>query len=136
MDIVMSHQAGYSNTVATSGTALTPNQIDQLKRISNNIVVAYDADEAGMNASEKVWKLALSRGMDVKVAEFPEGDDPAEIIKVDSLKWKEIIKKSYEKNKHKKIYSVCECGGSYTGLKNGNRFIRHSKTKKHQNYLL
>lgn len=94
MDLLMAHQSGYSNTVATSGTAATPLQVDQLKKISKNIVVAYDADSAGVAAAEKVWKLAMSNGMDVKSALIPEGEDPAEIIKESPEKWKEIVKKS------------------------------------------
>jgi len=70
--------------------------------------------------------------------------DNSDKIKQRVIEWKnknyertrELQKKSYEKNKHKKVYNVCECGGTYTGLKSGNRYIRHEKTKKHQNYLL
>jgi len=81
MDVVMSHLAGYSNTVALSGTALTFEQITQLKRLSNNIVFALDADSAGVQSSGKSADMALSAGMDVKVARIPEGVDPADLVK-------------------------------------------------------
>ena len=81
MDVVMSHKAGYSNTVALSGTALTLEQITQLKRLSNNIVFALDSDSAGVASSGRSADMALSNGMDVKVARMPEGIDPADLVK-------------------------------------------------------
>jgi len=56
--------------------------------------------------------------------------------KKNNVRRRAAVKKSYEKNKHKKVYNVCECGGTYTGLKGQHRYIRHSKTKKHQDYFL
>jgi DNA primase len=80
MDIIMCHQAGFQNVVATSGTALTPEHLTLLRRISNRVIMAFDADKAGFNAATKAWQLALSLGMEVKIAEFKEGKDPAEVI--------------------------------------------------------
>lgn len=89
MDLLMSHQAGFRNTIASSGTALTDSletkengvsNLGLVKRLSNNIVLAYDADKAGLAASERASKIALSMGMDVKVAKMPEGIDPADLI--------------------------------------------------------
>lgn len=80
MDIIMSHQAGFNNVVATSGTALTPEHLTLLRRISNRVIMAFDADKAGVNAATKAWQLALSLGMEVKIAEFKDGKDPADII--------------------------------------------------------
>jgi DNA primase len=96
MDILMAHQAGYSNTVASSGTALTEDQLKMLNRISPKVVIAYDSDSAGFNASEKAWKTALSLGMDVKIAPLPKDTDPADILKSakGTEEWKELIKKS------------------------------------------
>ena len=94
MDVIMSHQAGYPNTVGVSGTALTQDQLTLLNRLSKNIVMAFDADRAGIASAGKGAALALSMGMDVKVARLPEGVDPADLIKEDKDKWKEAIKNS------------------------------------------
>ena len=94
MDTVMSNQAGYPNTVGVSGTALTRDQLTLLNRLSKNIVMAYDADRAGITSVGKGATLALSMGMDVKVARLPSGVDPADLIKEDKDKWKDAIKNS------------------------------------------
>jgi DNA primase len=94
MDVVMSNQAGYPNTVGVSGTALTRDQLTLLNRLSKNIVMAFDADKAGIASAGKGAALALSMGMDVKVARLPDGVDPADLIKEDKDKWKEAIKNS------------------------------------------
>ena len=93
-DVLMSHQSGYRNTVATSGTAISDEQLDLLGRLSKRLVIALDADNAGFKASERVWKMALEKGMDVKVAVMPEGKDPADTIKENPNSWKNIIKNS------------------------------------------
>ena len=94
MDLLMSHQAGFSNTVATSGTALTENHLHILKRFSNRIMVAYDADGAGWRASKRAWEMALSLGMEIKIAEIPEGFDPADLILKDKNLWTDALKNS------------------------------------------
>lgn len=93
-DVILSQQAGYHNTVAVSGTALTEFQIDLLKRLSDRMVIALDGDGAGFRASEKAWKIALSKGMDIKVGRMDKNQDPASIIQNDTEQWKEIIKKA------------------------------------------
>jgi len=94
MDVVMSSQAGYPNTVGVSGTALTRDQLTLLNRLSKNIVMAFDADQAGIASAGKGAALALSMGMDVKIVRLPEGVDPADMILKDKAKWKEAIKRS------------------------------------------
>ncbi|MFA5840735.1 MAG: DNA primase [Candidatus Paceibacterota bacterium] len=104
MDLILSHQAGFKNTVASSGTAMADsilskeniiNNLGLITRLSKNIVLAYDADKAGINASNRFTKIALSLGMDVKVAEMPEGMDPADLIsKVGLDAWREAIRNS------------------------------------------
>jgi DNA primase len=93
MDTVMAHQAGYGNTIASSGTALTVMQLEMLNRFSNKMVIAYDVDKAGINASKKAWQIALSLGMDVKLANL-KNDDPAEVIKKNKNDWRLAIKES------------------------------------------
>lgn len=94
MDLVNLHQAGLKNTVASSGTALASEQIIKLKRLSERMIMAYDGDSAGFLATNKSAKLALSLGMEVKVAHFPENKDPADLAKDDPKKLREIIGQS------------------------------------------
>jgi len=94
MDLVLSHQAGYRNTVAVSGTGLTHEHLTLLDRLSKRLVMAFDADTAGIASSGRAAALALSRGMDVKVARVPVGKDPADCINEDPRLWKQAIKDS------------------------------------------
>lgn len=84
-DLVLSHQAGYTNAVAVSGTAFTPHHLALLERLSTRIVLALDSDRAGVTAVKRVSGMMLSRGMDVKVARIEGGKDPADIIKVNPM---------------------------------------------------
>ena len=85
MDLIMAHQAGTPNTVAVSGTALTEKHLVLLKRLSDNLVFAFDADEAGLVATLRAFQLALLAGMNVRVAAIPDGKDPADFIKAHAL---------------------------------------------------
>ena len=91
MDLVMSHQSGLENAVAVSGTALTDKHLLSLKRLSNNLIMAFDADEAGISASRRAVELAVSLGLELKMAAFPEGLDPADVAKDDPKKLNTII---------------------------------------------
>ncbi len=90
-DVVMTHQAGYHNAVAVSGTGLTPHHVMLLQRLSNRVVLALDADKAGIAAVKRAAELMLARGMDVKVARMPDGEDPADIIAKDQAEFKKVI---------------------------------------------
>lgn len=92
MDMLMCHQAGWENTVATSGTALTPEHLNILKRASPNIIISYDNDKAGMRASQKAFNMALNIGFNVKAVRIGDGKDPADVIAKDPNIWKEAIK--------------------------------------------
>jgi DNA primase len=92
MDLIMSHQAGFTNVVASSGTALTPEHLKLLKRISSRIIMSFDSDNAGAKAAERGWVLALAGGMEVKVAAIPKGFDPADLILKDKEEFKEVLK--------------------------------------------
>ena len=104
MDLILSHQAGYKNTIASSGTALSDSTISRenvisnlglVRRLSENIVLAFDGDKAGFNASTRAGKIALSLGMDVKVAALPPSVDPADLISKSGVPaWKKAIKNS------------------------------------------
>jgi DNA primase len=91
-DAIMAHQMGYTNTIATSGTALTDEQLTILSRSSSRLVIALDADGAGFKASERAWKMALAKGMDVKIARLPQGKDPADLALENPDLWKEAIR--------------------------------------------
>jgi len=82
-DVVLSHQAGYHNAVAVSGTALTPSHVSLLQRLSNRVVLALDADKAGINAVKRAANIMLPRAVDLKVARLHGGKDPADLVKED-----------------------------------------------------
>ncbi|MBI3019719.1 MAG: DNA primase [Parcubacteria group bacterium] len=79
MDVLLTHQAGVKNAVATSGTALTGEHIGRIRRFTEKIVFAFDADAAGLSATERGLKLALKEGMEVRLAHLPHGMDPADL---------------------------------------------------------
>ncbi|MEA3399330.1 MAG: DNA primase [Patescibacteria group bacterium] len=102
MDLILSHQAGFTNTVAVSGTALTEttsneskiNNLGLVKRLSSNVIFAFDGDESGIRAVSRSGMIAFSLDMQVKVAFLPLGKDPADIILENVDQWKNIIKNS------------------------------------------
>ena len=75
-DVISMHQHGIENVVASSGTALTSEQIKLIGRFTKNITILFDGDSAGIKASFRGIDLILSEGMNVKVVLFPEGEDP------------------------------------------------------------
>ncbi len=75
-DVIQMVQRGVENVVASSGTALTPEQIRLINRLTKNITVLFDGDAAGLRASLRGIDLILEQGMNVKVCTFPEGEDP------------------------------------------------------------
>ncbi|WP_372932180.1 DNA primase [Mariniphaga sediminis] len=81
-DVLSMHQAGIENVVASSGTALTSEQIRLIKRFTSNITIIYDGDEAGIKASLRGIDLVLEEGMNVKVLLLPGGEDPDSFAKM------------------------------------------------------
>jgi len=75
-DVIQFHQTGIKNVVSSSGTALTSDQIRLINRLTKNITVLFDGDEAGIRASLRGIDLILEQGMNVKVCTFPDGEDP------------------------------------------------------------
>lgn len=103
MDLLMSHQIGLDNTVALSGTALNKdinisdemvNNLGLIKRLSSNLVFAFDGDEAGLRATRRNAMIALSLDMQVKIVNPLDGRDPADIIKNNPSEWKDLIRNS------------------------------------------
>ena len=93
MDVIACHQAGMENVVATSGTAMTEIQVRLLKRYTDNMALAFDADSAGQNAAKRGIDIALAEGMNVKVIRIPEGKgkDPDECLKQNKEVWFESV---------------------------------------------
>ena len=83
-DVISFDQAGIHNVVASSGTALTPDQIRLISRLTPNITVLFDGDPAGIRASLRGIDLILEQGMNVKVVAFPDGEDPDSFAKSNS----------------------------------------------------
>jgi len=80
-DVISFHQSGIENVVASSGTALTSDQIRLVNRLTKNITVLFDGDAAGIRASIRGIDLILEQGMNVKVVQFPDGEDPDSFAK-------------------------------------------------------
>ena len=80
-DVIQMHQRGIENVVSSSGTALTPEQIRLINRLTKNITVLFDGDAAGLRASLRGIDLILEQGMNVKVCSFPQGEDPDSFAK-------------------------------------------------------
>ncbi|WP_370897125.1 DNA primase [Chryseobacterium gossypii] len=76
MDVISLHMAGIENVVASSGTSLTTEQIKLIKRLTENVTILFDGDNAGIKASFRSIDMLLTEGMNIRVLLFPEGDDP------------------------------------------------------------
>lgn len=81
MDVIALHQAGFENAVATLGTALTQEQAAIIKRYCDEVVICYDADEAGQKATQRAINILRPTGLNIKILKVPDGKDPDEFIK-------------------------------------------------------
>ncbi len=130
IDLVLAHQTGYRNTVATSGTALSDSEVTRenvvtnlgiLRRLTENLVLAFDGDKAGMSACERAGRIALSLGMDVKAADIPDGVDPADLISKEGADaWRGAIKNS----KHIIEYLLAKILKTHTDPRKAGRVIK------------
>ncbi len=93
LDVIASHQAGVKNVVAAAGTALTENHLKDLNRFAGDIRFAFDADKAGMNATERAIPLAQKVGVNVSIITIPDGKDPDELVRKDPGLWTAAIEK-------------------------------------------
>ena len=91
MDVILAHQAGFTNAVALSGTALTERHLALMKRYSENLMLVLDADPAGLKATARSAILALQSGLRVKGAPLPAGKDPADILSEDPSEFSKRI---------------------------------------------
>lgn len=93
LDVIASHQASVAHVVATAGTALTEYQLKTLGRFSPDIRLCFDADRAGVSATERAIPLASKTGVNLSVITIPSGKDPDELIRQDVAAWHDIIAK-------------------------------------------
>jgi DNA primase len=84
-DVISLHQAGIENVVASSGTALTPDQIRLIRRYAGRITILYDSDPAGIKAAMRGLDLILEENLDVRLTLLPEGEDPDSFVKKNGL---------------------------------------------------
>lgn len=92
LDVVSSHQAGFTQVVATAGTALTEAHLKALVRLSPNVRLAFDGDAAGLAATERAIPIAQAVGVELTIISLPEGSkDPDELIQKDSSLWQRAI---------------------------------------------
>ncbi len=93
MDTIMSHQAGFTNAVAVSGTALTEPQLQMLKRLTSTVISSFDGDSAGQSATARSLDLAGAYDFERRVAVIPKslGKDPADVVLKDPEEWKKIV---------------------------------------------
>lgn len=89
-DVIMSHQEGVKIAVASSGTALTQQQIKLFKRLTKELIFCFDTDQAGIEAAKRGFELAVNEDMNVHVIKGLEVKDPADFIKENPGKWQEL----------------------------------------------
>lgn len=91
MDVIACHQVGFTQTVASSGTALTDQQLFILQRFTNNLIFAFDSDVAGSTATKRALELALNQGFNVRIANLGAYKDPDELIKRGIGLWQKAV---------------------------------------------
>ncbi|MBM7855772.1 DNA primase [Desulfohalotomaculum tongense] len=109
MDVVAAHRLGIKNVVASLGTALTREQVKLLMRYTDEIVIAYDADAAGVKAAIRGLDLIQQMGCRVKILQIPDGKDPDEYFRLNGVKeWNKLIKSAYNLIDYKLHVAVAE----------------------------
>ena len=91
-DVIAAHQRGYKNVVASSGTALTPFQVEILNRFTKNLAFCFDQDRAGEEATKRAIDLAHQSGFDVKIILTPSSKDPDECLREDPKLWEKAVR--------------------------------------------
>lgn len=98
MDVIQAHQAGFANTVATSGTALTEDHLRLLGRLTKQVKFSFDADSAGLAATQRAGKLALQMGFGVKIIVIGKSEngpkDPDDLIRSSPSLWQKVVKEA------------------------------------------
>lgn len=91
MDCIMAHQQGFKNVVATSGTALTEDHLKLFKRYTENLILAFDMDQAGALAADRAIALASQFNVNVRILRLPEGKDPDDFLRQRSAEWPGLV---------------------------------------------
>jgi len=91
MDVLASYRAGVTETVAIKGSALTEDQVLQLRKLTNNIILALDADEAGQEAMSRGITIAEKQGVSLRVVRISEGKDPGDVATENPKRWHEMV---------------------------------------------
>jgi len=91
MDVIAAHQFGFNNVIASMGTSITDRQINRLKRLSHNLVLALDSDSAGEEAMLRCVGHENTLEAEIKVMILPEGKDPDDVIKADAEEWRRLV---------------------------------------------
>lgn len=94
MDMILSYQAGVKNVVASKGTALTPGQVELVKRYTDTILLCFDEDLAGDSASRRGIEMADAAGLNIKIIQISQGKDPAELVLKDINLWKRAVEEA------------------------------------------
>jgi DNA primase len=94
MDVIIAHQHGVTNAIASMGTAITETQVNTLKKLSRNLILSLDADAAGEEAMLRTVIYENTLNAEIRVLLLPEGKDPDEVIKEDTGKWQDLVKKA------------------------------------------
>ncbi len=91
LDVLSAHQAGYTNVIATAGTALTAHHLKAISRFTNDIRLCFDQDRAGIAAAERAISIAQGAGVQLSIITLPDEQDPDDLVKKDVKKWEEAI---------------------------------------------
>lgn len=116
LDVIASHQAGVKQTVAVAGTALTEQQLKILSRFTGDIRLCFDADRAGLAATERAIPIASKVGVSLSIIDVPLGKDPDELIRQDPALWHETITKNHYAldwliDRYKKLLDITSAQG-------------------------
>ena len=112
MDVISRHQAGFTNAIATLGTALTPKQANLIKRYSQSVVVCYDSDEAGKKATKRALDILAIAGLGVKVVTVSGGKDPDELMKTEN--GPQIFRRLVQASSNSMDYKLEDIKSSYS----------------------
>lgn len=96
LDVIQSYQASVKNVVASAGTAMTDQHLRELKRFTGDIRLSFDADRAGITATERVIPLAQKTGVNLRIISLPDAKDPDELIRKDVAAWQKAIEGAQE----------------------------------------
>ena len=116
LDVIASHQAGVRNVVATAGTAITEQHLKALRRFTGDIRLCFDADKAGVTATERAIPLASKAGVSLSIIDIPSGKDPDELIKQDARTWEAIVERpkyalDWLAERYEKIFDITTAEG-------------------------